>query len=213
LVWLGCRDATLGAAAAQALSDDGDVRYVALDVTREASVAAAARVIEREVGHLDVLVNNAGVAPKVGEGAVSQIDLDALRAAHEVNFYGATRVAQHFLPLLRSAPAARIVNMSSNVGSLDELCKQDSYLRQAPMFAYASSKTALNALTGWLAAELAGTSIKVNSVCPGYTATALNDFAGPQAPEASARIVVHAATLAEDGPSGTFFDVGGPVSW
>lgn len=212
-VWLGCRDAARGAAAAEALSQAGDVRFVVLDVTDDDSVAEAVRVIEREACSLDVLVNNAGVAPRSGEGSVSEVGLDTLRAAHEVNFYGATRVTQHFLTLLRKAPGARIVNLSSNVGSLDELGKPDSYLRKSPMFAYASSKTAINTLTAWLAVELSGTAIKVNSVCPGYTATKLNDFAGTQGPEEAARIVVYAATLAPDGPSGAFFDSKGAVSW
>jgi len=183
------------------------------DVTDPASVNADAAQVERETGLLDVLVNNAGIALKEGEGGASSVQLDTIRRTFDVNFYGAMLVTQRFLPLLRKAEAARIVNVSSTVGSLDALLGPNSYLPQLSLFAYASSKTALNALTAWFAVELRDTPIKINSVCPGYNATDLNDHSGTQHRSEGAKVVLRAATLSADGPSGTFFDVAGAVAW
>jgi NAD(P)-dependent dehydrogenase (short-subunit alcohol dehydrogenase family) len=130
-----------------------------------------------------------------------------------VNFYGVLLVTQAFLPLMRKATTGRIVNMSSTVGSLTALVSPGSYLPELPLFAYASSKTALNALTTWFAVELRETAIKVNAVCPGYIATDLNNHSGTQHPSEGAKVVVRAATLGSDGPSGTFFDLNGSVGW
>jgi NAD(P)-dependent dehydrogenase (short-subunit alcohol dehydrogenase family) len=213
VVWLGCRDEARGVAAARALASDGEVRFVRLDVTDDESVRAAAARIERDSGALDALVNNAGIAPGDGEGSPSAVRLDTIERTFDVNFYGALRVTQQLLPLLRKADAARIVNVSSTVGSLAALLSPGSFLVHLPAFAYASSKTALNALTAWLAVELRDTAIKVNAVCPGYNATDLNNHTGTQPPSEGAKVVVRAATLAADGPSGTFFDVNGTVGW
>jgi NAD(P)-dependent dehydrogenase (short-subunit alcohol dehydrogenase family) len=175
-------------------------------------MAAAAR-IGAETGALAVLVNNAGVAIGDGEGLPSTVRPETIQHTFDVNFYGALRVTQAFLPLVQMAPAGRIVNVSSTMGSVTTLVSPGSPLGQFPAFAYAASKTLLNALTGWLAVELAGTPIKVNSVCPGYNATDLNDNLGTQHPSQGAKVVVHAATLPADGPTGSFFDVNGPVGW
>ncbi len=111
------------------------------------------------------------------------------------------------------AQAGRIVNVSSTMGSITTLVSPGNPLGQFPVFAYPASKTLLNALTGWLAVEFKGTPIKINSVCPGYNATDLNNNLGTQHPSEGAKVVVHAATLEADGPSGSFFDVNGPVGW
>lgn len=213
IVWLGCRDESRGAAAVDALMKDGDVRLVSLDVTDTQSVGAAAARIERETGPLDVLVNNAGIALGDSDSHPSTVSLESVRKLYDVNFFGAWTVAQAFLPLVQMAEAGRIVNLSSSVGSLATLVSPGSYLTDLPLSAYASSKTALNALTAWLAVELKGTAIKVNSVCPGYNATDLNNHTGTQHPAQGAQVVVRAATLAADGPSGAFFDVNGFVGW
>ncbi|WP_329065832.1 SDR family oxidoreductase [Amycolatopsis sp. NBC_01480] len=210
-VWLGSRDEARGEAAAKEL--DGDVRVVRLDVTDTESITAAAARIGEETGALDVLVNNAGVAIEEGEGLPSTVRLDTIQRTFDVNFYGALRVTQAFLPLVRQAPAGRIVNVSSTMGSVTALTSPGSPLAEIPAFAYTASKTVLNALSGLLAVELRDTPVKVNSVCPGYNATDINNNSGTQHPSEGAKVVVRAATLPADGPSGTFFDVNGPVGW
>ncbi len=138
---------------------------------------------------------------------------ETIQHTFDVKFYGALRVTQAFLPLVRMAQAGRIVNVSSTMGSITTLVAPGSPLGQFPAFAYPASKTLLNALTGWLAVELKDTPIKINSVCPGYNATDLNNNLGTQHPSEGAKVVVRAATLKSDGPSGSCFDVNGPVGW
>lgn len=189
------------------------MRFVSLDVTDADSVSAAATRLGDETGPLDVLVNNAGVAPGDGEGLPSVVRVEAIQRTLDVNFYGTLRVTQAFLPLVRQARAGRIVNVSSTTGSIGTLVAPDTPLARFPAFAYPVSKTVLNALTGWLSLELADTPIKVNSVCPGYVNTELNGNLGTRQPADSAADIVRAATLPADGPSGSFFDASGPVSW
>jgi NAD(P)-dependent dehydrogenase (short-subunit alcohol dehydrogenase family) len=210
-VWLGCRDQERGEFAAKELAGDGDVRFVSLDVTDTESVRAAAARIRDEAGALDVLVNNAGVAIGEGEGLPSAVQQETIQRTLDVNVYGALRVTQAFLPLVRKAQAGRIVNVSSTLGSITALTSPGSPLGHIPAFAYPASKTLLNALTGWLAVELSGTRVKVNSVCPGSNATDMNP--GAQHPSEGAKVIVRAATLGADGPTGSFFDVNGPVRW
>jgi NAD(P)-dependent dehydrogenase (short-subunit alcohol dehydrogenase family) len=212
-VWLGSRDQERGEAAVKELTDDGDVRFVSLDVTDAESVRAAVVRIGEETGALDVLVNNAGTAVAEGEGRPSTVRLETIQQTLDVNFYGALRVTQAFLPLLQKAQAGRIVNVSTTLGSITTLVSPGSPLGQVPAFAYPASKTLLNALTGWLAVELRGTPVKVNSVCPGANATDMNPGPGTQHPSEGAKVVVRAATLETDGPTGSFFDVNGTVSW
>lgn len=211
IVWLGCRDEERGVAAANALAKDGEVRFVRLDVTDDESVRAAAARVERETGPLDVLVNNAAIAAP-DDSFPSSLAIDTLQRTFDANFYGVLRVTQAFLPLVKKAQAGRIVNVSSTMGSLTVVTLPDSPLARFPAFAYAASKTALNALTAWLAVELRDTPIKVYSLCPGYNATDLNNNMGTQHPSEGAKVVVKAAAL-EAGPSGTFFDVNGAVGW
>ncbi len=212
-VWLASRDQERGEAAVKELAVDGDVRLVSLDVTDTESVRAAAARIGDETGALDVLVNNAGAGFPEGEGRPSTVRLETLQRSLNVNFYGALRVTQAFLPLVRQAQAGRIVNVSTTLASITTVVSPDSPFGQLPFFAYPASKTLLNALTGWLAVELENTPIKVNSVCPGANATDMNPDPAAQPPAEGAKVVVRAATLAADGPTGSFFDVNGPVGW
>jgi NAD(P)-dependent dehydrogenase (short-subunit alcohol dehydrogenase family) len=167
-----------------------------------------------ENGVLDVLVNNAGVGgfPE-GEGLPSVATIQRIKQTFETNVYGSLRVTQAFLPLVRKSTAGRIVNVSSALGSITALTEPERGLLEFPVFAYSSSKTVLNSLTGWLAAELRDTPVKVNSVCPGTTATDINGHYGDQPPSVGAKIIVSAATLGEDGPTGSFFDANGAVGW
>lgn len=205
----GARDAGRREAAVQSLRADGvDAFGVALDVTSEQSVADAAAVIEAETGRLDVLVNNAGIAGEVDEGAQdpTTLSVEVLRTVLETNVYGALRVTNAMLPLLERSASPRIVNMSSNMGSLE--------LHTGPlMAAYSSSKTMLNALTVQYARRFAETPILINSACPGYVATDFTGHASPRTPEQGAAIALRLATLPQDGPRGGFFDDAGPIPW
>ena len=185
---------------------------VALDITDPSSVAAAAAAVEQDHGRLDVLVNNAAAYVDWQEAA-STADLDASRAVMETNLFGAWRLTQAMLPLLRRSDAPRIVNVSSGAGSHDDTAF-GLRARGGAAASYGISKAALNALTSTLAAELAGTGILVNAVCPGLTATwdGAEDM-GARPAEDSAAGVVWAATLPGDGPTGGFFRDGRPLGW
>lgn len=212
-VWLGCRDEGRGVAAAKELADEGDVRFVRLDVTDDESVRAAAARVEHESGALDILVNNAGIyLPEDGLPSVAPVE--TVRRTFDVNFFGVLRVTQAFLPLLKKAEAGRIVMVSSTMGSLGVLTMPDSPLLAYPMvLGYSSSKTALSGLTAHFAVELRDTPIKVNAVCPGYNATDLNGHQGTQHPSEGAKVVVHAATLDASGPTGAFLEANGTRPW
>jgi NAD(P)-dependent dehydrogenase (short-subunit alcohol dehydrogenase family) len=200
-VLAGARDQERGLEAERALRADGaDARFVRLDVTDDGSVQEAAGWIEREYGHLDILVNNAGIARG---NPPSQTDLDLMREVYEVNVFGVIRVTNAMLPLLRRAPAARIVNVSSEVGSISSTNDPASPLAQMPAsLAYPSSKSALNMVTAMYAKELRDTPIKVNAANPGYTKTDLNRNSGFRSVAEGAEASVYLATLPADGPSG-----------
>jgi len=219
-VLVGSRDLERGKAAAKEVGPGA--RAVQLDVTDLRSIAAAAEWIRQEFGRLDVLVNNAGIshspAPDasfeevLAAGRHSIVPLDEVRSVFEVNVFGVLAVTQAMLPLLREAPAGRIVNVSSELGSHTKQGDPDNPYRMANG-PYAPSKSALNGLTVALANELEGTTIKVNAVCPGFTATELNKFRGTRTVEQGARAAVQFALIAEDGPNGGFFNESGPLPW
>lgn len=212
-VWLGARNAERGMAAAQELSSEGlDVQWLALDVTQDESVSAAARTVEAESPCLDVLVNNAGVAINY-ELPPSQQHLADVRATYDVNVFGPIRVTQAFLPLLLAAPAARIVMVSSSTGSIGRALDSGTPNQSVNLMGYGSSKTALNAITVAFARELAPQGIKVNAAAPGYTATDLNGFRGHRTVQQAAEIVIHLATLDADGPNAGYFNDDGPLPW
>jgi NAD(P)-dependent dehydrogenase (short-subunit alcohol dehydrogenase family) len=208
-VLLGARDDQRGKEAAAALG----VHPVVLDVTDPASVAAAAALVEERFGRLDVLVNNAGISGGWAQPP-SSVDAALVRTVFEVNFFGVLTVTNAMLPLLRRSPAARIVNMSSGVGSLSAQTGPDGPLAHLPASAaYVPSKTALNALTVQYARELRKDGILVNLADPGFVATDLNDFRGTRTPEQGAAIAVRLATLGPDGPTGGYFNDEGTVPW
>jgi len=211
-VGVGARDAgRLEAAVGKLRAGGADVFGVPLDVTDDASVAAAARLIENRAGRLDVLVNNAGVTGS-RQQAPTTVDPETVRTAVETNVIGVIRVTNAMLPLLRRSASPRIVNMSSSVGSLT--LQSTPGTEVGPISAaYAPSKTFLNAVTVQYAKELSDTSILINAGCPGYCATDLNGFRGTRTPEQGAAIAIRLATLPDGGPSGGFFDDNGPVAW
>lgn len=213
-VLVGSRDLARGEAAARSIG--GDARAIQLDVTDAASIAAAAAAIPR----LDILVNNAGISNTLpadaplaevrAAGKPSAVAPADLRRIFETNVFGVVAVIQAMLPKLRAAPAGRIVNVSSELGSLTRISDPANARWSS---AYAMSKTALNGVTVAFANELAGTQIKVNSACPGHTATGLNHFTGTRSVQEAARTPVRLALLGDDGPSGGFFNDEGALPW
>ena len=201
-VALGSRDLAKGETADGSIGSDL-VFPVQLDVADPASVQAAAAAVEERFGRTDVLVNNAAILYDTANRAES-VDLDVVKRGFETNLFGAWRTSQAFLPLLRESAHGRIVNVSSQGGSLT------SMTGGAPT--YSASKAALNALTRLLAAELARERILVNSVCPGWVATDMGGSGGRPVEEGAAS-VIWAATLPDDGPTGGFFRDGRPVPW
>ncbi|WP_026416943.1 SDR family oxidoreductase [Actinomadura oligospora] len=213
-VLVGARSEERGEKAAAELTGDGlDARFVRLDVTDDETIEAAAKWIETEFGRLDVLVNNAGIAPAEASVSPSELAVAALRMTYETNVFGVVAVTNAMLPLLRRADAARIVNVSSELGSITLLSDPDGVYYPFNLLAYNSSKTALNGITLSYAKELADTGIKVNAANPGYTATDLNAHTGFQTVEQGAGFVVPLALLPEDGPSGGFFTGTEPLPW
>ncbi len=201
-------------AAAQTAADEigASALPVALDVADPDSVTTAAAAVRAISGRLDVLINNAAGYVDWSE-TVSRADLDAARSVLETNLFGAWRMIQAFLPLLRASAAPRIVNVSSGAGSHGDTAFGLT-ARGGAAATYGISKAALNALTATVAAELAGTGILVNAVCPGLTATwpgAESMGARPIADGAAG--VVWAATLPKDGPSGGLYRDGKPLAW
>ncbi|WP_333767505.1 SDR family oxidoreductase [Streptomyces sp. IBSBF 2435] len=211
-VGVGARDEARREAAVQKLRAGGaDAFGVPLDVTDDASVAAAARLLEERADRLDVLVNNAGVTGGMPQTPTT-VDPSAVRTAVETNVIGVIRVTNALLPLLRRSASPRIVNMSSSVGSLTRQTAPGA--DTGPISAaYAPSKTFLNALTVQYAKELRDTNILINAACPGYCATDLNGFRGVRTPEQGAAIAIRLASLPDDGPTGAFFDEDGVVPW
>jgi len=208
-VLVGARSEERGEAAAGGLREAGlDVRFLHLDVTDQALVAAAAKRVDEEFGRLDALVNNAGIALADGDWNTSELTAETTRKVFETNVIGVVSVTNAFLPLLRRSDAGRIVNVSSEVGSFAFITDPDQPFAGMQVGAYGASKSALNMLTVSYAVELKDTPIKINAMTPGYTKTDLNENQGWRAPEESAKVAIDLALLGDDGPSGGFFQEG-----
>ena len=211
-VLIGSRDAERGEAAAKEVGPGATA--LQLDVTDGASITAAAEWIRTEFGRLDLLINNAAISnttkgdlslqeyAKVSRASTAS--LDEVRTVWETNVFGVLAVYQAMLPLLRESSDARIVNVSSGVGSLT--ANADPAYPYHANFGpiYPASKAALNAITLAIMVELESTDIKVNLVSPAFTSTNLNGFAGTESVEDGSREVVRVALLGPDGPTGTF---------
>jgi NAD(P)-dependent dehydrogenase (short-subunit alcohol dehydrogenase family) len=214
-VVIGVRDLAKGDAAVNALKQEGiKVEAVLFDSLNPATFQDVYKYIERKYGQLDILVNNAGVAlgPLFGNNA-SSASQKLLKDTFEVNFFSVIALTQVLLPLIRKAPAGRIVNLSSILGSLGVHRMQDSPIAAAKELAYNASKTALNAFTVHLADELKDTSIKVNSAHPGWVKTDMGGAEAPMEVSEGGKTSVQLATLPADGPSGGFFHLGEPLPW
>ena len=216
---IAARDAAKGERAASELRAEGlDAGSVVLDVTSPASVRAASRRVADEYGRLDILVNNAGILPEATAGETAgPLDRDLFRQTFDTNLFGVVTVIQEFLPLLRASGSGRIVNVSTTMGSLSDASDPESPYYGVVVPAYQASKAAVNAITVALAKLLRDSSIKVNSICPGWVQTDLggpdNRAAAPLTAEEAAPIVVAMASIPDDGPSGQFVDRDGPVAW
>lgn len=212
-VLVGSRNFERGEAAAKTI--EGDARAIQLDVTDEASITAAAARIRQEFDRLDVLVNNAAISNTSKQSGEtireyakrtrpSNVSLAEMRAVWDTNVFGVLAVYQAMLPLLRETPLARIVNVSSGVGSLTMNSDPSCRTRSSFGPVYPASKTALNALTLAMAIELQSEGIKVNAVSPGFTKTNLNNYEGTDTVEEGAAEAVRVALLGPDGQTGTF---------
>jgi len=213
-VLIGARDPAKGQAAAESLAAANlDVRSIALEVTDQASITAAAKQIEREFGRLDILINNAGTMLYGADGAASTATREALRSTFEINFFGLVDVTQTFLPLIRKSSAGRIVNLSSILGSLSEHGDPNSPIYNAKFTAYDASKAAVNMYTNHLAYELKNTKIKVNAAHPGWVKTDMGGADAPMEIVEGAKTGVQLATLPDTGPTGGFFHLGVHMRW
>lgn len=208
-VYIGSRDAERGRAAAWQVGAE----TVQLDVTDDASVAAAVQAIEA-AGGLDVLVNNAGIqAEMTDSGVIGGADLtaDIMQRTFETNVFGVVRVLHAFLPLLKGSVAPVVVNVSSRLASLAQLSTAGTRAYDYPGVAYPASKAAVNMIT--IQYAKAFPQMRINAVEPGFTKTDLNGNTGLQTVEQGAEIIVRMARLGPDGPTGTYVDAEGPLPW
>ena len=203
-VLVGARDEALGEKAASALG----ARFLRIDVSDDSSIAQAAETVAADYGRLDVLVNNAGITGSA-RGGPSETTRAALRQVFGTNVFGLVAVTNAFLPLLRKAGSARIVNVSSEVGSFASMTDPANPLSAMAAIAYPTSKTAVNMITVMYAKELRGTDIKVNASIPGHCATDLTRQTGDRTAADGAAVSLALATLPDDGPTGLVFTDGG----
>ncbi|MFJ6602302.1 SDR family NAD(P)-dependent oxidoreductase [Streptomyces lydicus] len=208
-VYVGSRDAERGRRAAEQLG----ARTVLIDVTDDASVAAAAQAVEAD-GGLDVLVNNAGVEARTPDGGLigaAEVTGEVMRYVFDTNVFGTVRVTHAFLPLLLRSAAPVVVNVSSGLASLTRVSAAGTPAYAYPGVAYPASKAAVNMLTVQFAKAFPA--MRINAVEPGYTATDLNAHAGTQTVEEGAEIIVRMAQTGPDGPTGGYFDAAGRLPW
>ena len=202
-VVIGSRDLAKGEKVARELGENVTARQ--LDVTDEESIVHCVASIAEDPGRLDVLVNNAGVTGGGWSTSALDVDLDEVRKTLETNLFGAWRLTEEVLPLMRKNRYGRIVNISSGMGQLSDMGGHSP--------AYRVSKTGLNVLTRMLTAELSDENILVNSVCPGWVRTDMGTQAARRSVEEGADTPVWLATLPDDGPRGGFFRDREPIPW
>lgn len=205
-VYLGSRDLKKGEAVVKELLEKGfqNIKAIEIDVTNLQTILSAKSIIEKEKGHLDVLINNAGISGMMPQNA-QETSVDHYQEVFEVNLYGVVRTTQAFLSLLKKSPEPRIVNVSTSVGSLS-LQSNPSWpaYNYAKFVVYASSKSAMNMYTVHLAYELRDTAFRINAVCPGYTKTDFTNQVGGDVEVAGNRIAKY-ALIDQNGPTGKFF--------
>ncbi len=213
-VLLGARDRALGEKAVERLKQEGvgEVAVLEIDTTKQQTVTAAAQEIADTYGRLDILMNNAGINVE-GDGPPSVANLEVVRMLLDTNFVGTLRVTQAMLPLLKRSPSGRIVNVSSELGSLSMNSDPEWLHYDVKLIGYNASKAAINMLTVQLAWELRGTNVKVNCANPGFTKTDLNGNRGTQPVEVGAIAATRLALLEDDGPTGIAVSKDGRDPW
>jgi NAD(P)-dependent dehydrogenase (short-subunit alcohol dehydrogenase family) len=216
VVVLASRKLSDAEAAAAKLKTEGiEAHAIQLDVTKAEDRSAAAKHLEKTFGKLDILINNAGIASEgefFGNNTITTKE-EELRRIYETNFFAVVLLTQELLPLLKKSEAGRIVNLSSILGSLTLNADPSSPIAGSKLFAYNSSKAALNAFSILLADALKDTPIKVNSVHPGWVKTDMGTDAAPMEIPEGAKTSVAAALLGPDGPSGRFIHLGEELPW
>mgnify|MGYP003638414812 FL=1 len=213
-VYIGCRTKSKGQEAVEKLENLGlkCINWIVLDVTNSQSIKQAKTQLASKIDSLDLLINNAGISG-VQPQKFSTPNIETLRNLFDTNFFGTVEVAQQFLPLLEKAEQPIIINVSSEVGSLEIHSSSGKDPNLEIWSAYGASKTAVNAFTVMLANELEGSKFKIFSVTPGYTATDLNDHQGTKTVEEGATPIVIIATESSRFTSGKFYGEQGEVSW
>ncbi|MDO9453589.1 MAG: SDR family oxidoreductase [Stagnimonas sp.] len=213
-VIIAARDPANAAAATLALQSDGiAAEALTLDVTSASSIAAGVKSVTDKHGHLDILINNAGVMHDAEGKKPSEQTLDAWRKTFDTNVFGLVAVTNAFLPLIKKSSAGRIVNLSSILGSNTLHQQKDSGIYDYKIPAYNVSKSAVNAWTVHLAHELKDTAIKVNAAHPGHVQTDMGGASAPMAIPDGAKTSVALATLAADGPTGGYFHLDQALPW
>ncbi len=215
-VLLGARDSDKAGKAAATLKSEGiNAVPVKLDVTSSPDVQAAAAFIESKYGHLDILINNAGINAEDGFAGNNSTTVaqEALRKTFDTNFFAVVQLTQALLPLIRKSAAGRIVNLSSILASLTLHSDPKSPIANSKALAYDASKTALNAFTIHLAAAVKGTKIKVNSAHPGWVKTDMGGAGAPMEITDGAKTSVELALIGDDGPNGAYIHLGKPLPW
>lgn len=211
------RNAERGTAAVKQLKEEGlPVEFLQLDVNNPADIENAFDYISNNYGKLDILVNNAGIQVESEDWGINNtlsVTDEDLRATFDTNFFNVVKLTNKLLPLLRKSEAGRIVNLSSILGSLGLHSKPGSPIYTSKLFAYDSSKAALNSFTIHLAHALADTKIKVNSAHPGWVKTDMGSDAAPMNIPEGVKTTVSLALLDEDGPSGKFIHLGKELPW
>lgn len=205
-IYLGSRDLEKGNDIVEELSKNGyeNIKAIEIDVTQPNTILSAKKIIEEEQGHLDILINNAGISGIVTQSAL-ETSAENYSEVFDVNVYGVVRVTQSFIELLKKSTEPRIVNVSTSVGSLT--LQSDPHwpaYDYGKYVIYASSKAAMNMYTVHLAYELRATAFKINAVCPGYTKTDFTNYKGGEVKDAAKRIIKY-ALLDHNGPTGKFF--------
>ncbi|HSH01161.1 MAG TPA: SDR family oxidoreductase [Anaerolineae bacterium] len=212
-VLVGARNEKRGQEAVSQLEEEGiKAQFLQIDMTDSSTFAPAAAYIEENFGHLDALVNNAGVGLDWDKN-VGNVPMDAVRQTFEINYFGQIELTQHLIPLLKKSQAGRIVNHSSILGSIGiRHMPEHSWIKNIKSVAYNSSKAALNSFTVHLAEHLEDNNIKVNAAHPGSVKTDMNPAGDLDIPT-GAKTAVTLATLPDDGPTGGFFHLGQPLPW
>ncbi len=220
-VLIGARDLAKGDLAVETLRNEGiDAEAIQIDVSDAASITAAIAIISKEYRRLDILVNNAAVLNDIGLQP-SSVSEETLRQNLDVNFIGPYLLTAGFAELLKAAPAGRVLNMGTQVGSFGNLSDPESPIKDDICPAYQSSKIALNSITALFAKEFESTNVKINSVCPGWVMTDMGhedlpdygDAVKPLSPSEAVEKILFLLDFGADMPSGGFFSHGELVPW